>query len=145
MKSKALWTCPSCARQFANRNQTHSCGAYTVAKFLRGKSPRAIRLYRRFAALVARCGPVRIAPAKTRIGFQVRMIFASVNRLSQRGLDAHVVLTRRLADPRFARIEPIADRCFVHHFRITSPAEMDAQVAAWMREAYRVGQQAHLR
>ena len=46
--------------------------------------------------MVRACGPILIAPAKARVGFQVRMIFAAVNRLNDRSLDAHVVLARRL-------------------------------------------------
>jgi hypothetical protein len=144
MASKPLWACPKCGRKFANRNQSHACGQYTVQDFLQGKSPDAVRLFRRFVARVRDCGPVLIAPAKTRIGFQVRMIFAAVNRLGEHGLDAHVVLTRRLDHPRFRRIEQLTPTCVVHHFRITTTQDIDDQVGSWLREAYRVGKQERL-
>ena len=67
------------------------------------------------------------------------MIFAAVNRVSGRGLDAHVVLARRLEHPRFRRIESVSPGGHVHHFRITRPNEIDADVEAWLREAYEVG------
>ena len=121
----------------------HSCGRYSVRNFLRGKSQHAISLYERFTALVQDCGPVLIAPAKTRIGFQVRMIFAAVNKLSDHGLEAHVVLTRRLKGPRFRRIETMTPTCHVHHFRIESLSDFDEEVRSWLREAYQVGTQAH--
>ena len=139
-----MWTCPKCNRQFITQNMWHSCGNYSVEKFLEGKSEHAITLYQRFVELVRRCGPVQIAPARTRIGFQVRMIFAAVNRLSSRSLDAHVILTRRLDNPRFRRIEKLTPNCFVHHFRIESPDELDEEVASWLQEAYGVGTQVHL-
>jgi hypothetical protein len=142
---KPLWTCPKCKRQFANTNQSHSCAAYFVEDFLRGKDAKAVELYEKFAALVRECGAVKLAPAKTRIGFQVRMIFAAVNKLSRQGLDAHVILTRRFDHPRFTRIEEISPRCFVHHFRIKGQSELDGEVIAWLKEAYRVGQQSHLK
>jgi len=123
----------------------HSCGQYSVAQFLAGKSRHAIALYDKFSALVHRCGPVKIAPAKTRVGFQVRMIFAAVNKLSDRGLEAHVVLPRRLGSPRFKRIETMTPKCFVHHFRIEDLIELDEEVAEWLCEAYRVGTQEHLK
>ncbi len=144
MTSRKLWTCPKCHRQFVNRNVPHSCGRYSVKVFLNGKSQSAISLYKRFVALVRQCGPVRIAPAKTRIGFQVRMIFAAINKLNDRGLDAHIVLTRRVESPRFRRIDTLTPRCHVHHFRVESLSELDDEVESWLQEAYRVGTQEHL-
>ena len=142
--SNALWKCESCGRPFANRNQTHSCGRFTVAQFLEGKSPEAVHLYNIFAAAIERLGDVITAPAKTRIGFQVRMIFASVNRLNDYGLVAHVVFARRLEHPRFTKVESISPRNHVHHFVIQHAGEIDKEVKAWLREAHAVGKQEHL-
>ena len=112
--------------------------------FLRGKGDPVLALYRRFVQLVQACGPLIVAPAKTRIGFQVRMFFAAVNKLTDRQLDTHVILTRRLEHPRFHRIETLTPRCHVHYFRVHTPDELDDEVAAWLREAYEVGTQRHL-
>ena len=143
MPFKNLWTCPKCGRRFANRNQSHSCGHYSVKKHLKGKSPQVIALYEQFVKLVEQCGPIVIAPTKTRIGFQVRMIFAAVS-LREGGLDCHVVLSRLIENPRFTRIESISTRNHVHHFRIESLEELDDEVATWLKEAYQVGEQKHL-
>jgi hypothetical protein len=138
-----LWPCPRCGRSFANRNQTHSCGHWSVAAFLAGKDAAAKTLYRRFAELACSVGRVTIAPAKTRVGFQARMIFAAVNRLGPGGLAAHVVLARRLEHARFHRIDSIAPKTHVHHFRVSSTEQLDAEVLAWLSEAYEVGEQRH--
>lgn len=87
---------------------------------------------------------MKLAPAKTRVGFQVRMIFAAVNKLTAQGLQAHIVLTRRLPNRRFKRIEKMTPKCYVHHFTIQSLPEMDDEVKAWLQEAYEVGTQRHL-
>jgi hypothetical protein len=122
----------------------HSCGRYSVEAFLSGRSAHAVSLYEKFSSLVHKCGQVKIAPAKTRIGFQVRMIFAAVNKLTDRSLDAHVVLTRRLESPRFRKIEMMTPKCYVHHFRIAAVGELDKEVESWLCEAYQVGTQQHL-
>ena len=93
---------------------------------------------------VAECGPVIVIPEKTRIAFQVRMSFAQVTP-HQRWLDGHLVLARRLPHPRFRRIDTISARNHVHHFRLTTPAEIDEDFRAWLREAYAVGKQEHVR
>ena len=90
------WVCPRCGRPFANANQSHSCEHHTVRAFLERRTPQAIALYRRFASLVRWCGPVAIVPTQTRIGFQVRGIFASINKLDDSHLDANVVLGHKL-------------------------------------------------
>jgi len=136
--ARSLWRCPKCGRSFANRNQSHSCGRFSVKGYLQGKSPEAIELFHRFSAMVAECGPFIYAPAGTRIGFQVRMIFSAVT-LRKTELIGHVVLARRLEGPRFTKIEPISPGNQVHHFRIRQVSELDAEVMAWLREAYLVG------
>ncbi len=142
-QNRPLWTCPQCNRRFANQNQSHACGRYTLAEHLEGKSPEVLALYSRLEELVQSLGPVIVLPEKTRIAFQVRMSFAAV-RVQQRWIDGHVVLARRLESPRFRRIEFISPRNHVHHFRIISPDEIDGEFATWFTEAYQVGEQRHL-
>jgi Domain of unknown function (DUF5655) len=143
MSPPPLWKCPKCARPFANRNQSHFCSRITLREHLSGKTPLAIALFRRFAKLVKRCGPVRVVPEKTRIAFQVRMSFAAV-MLRRDRLIGHVVLARRLENPRFTKIEHFSPRNQVHSFSFSSLEEIDREVEAWLREAHRVGQQLHI-
>jgi hypothetical protein len=139
----ALWRCPKCRREFANRNQSHACGRHKLADHFRDK-PREIRaLYDHVVAALRAIGPVRILPEKTRIAFQVRMSFAQVTP-RRKWLDGHVVLARRLEHPRFRRIETISPRNHVHVFRLSQEGEIDADFRAWLAEAYLVGEQRHL-
>jgi len=61
-----------------------------------------------------------------------------------RWVNGHVVLARRLEHPRFRRIDTISRRNHVHHFQFNSVSEVDAEVEAWLTEAYAVGAQKHL-
>jgi hypothetical protein len=101
-------------------------------------------LYELVAATVRSLGPVIILPEKTRIAFQVRMSFAQVTP-RKRWLDGHVVLARRLEHPRFRKIETFSPRNHLHAFRLEKPTDIDATFERWMREAYAVGEQRHLR
>jgi hypothetical protein len=141
--AEPLWRCPSCGRPFAQRNQSHSCGPWTVDDHLRRAAPEVAALYDGFVRLVERTEPFTLAPAKTRIGFQVRMIFAAVT-LRRRWLDAHVVLPRRLHHPRVRRVESLGPRSHVHHFRISEPGDLDGTVESWLAEAREVGAQRHV-
>jgi hypothetical protein len=140
-----LWRCPACRRAFANRNQSHACGRrQTLAHHFHGKPPHIRALYDAVRTALRDIGPVRVLPEKTRIAFQVRMSFAQVT--PRRGwLDGHVILARCLNHPRFTRVETFSPRNHLHAFRLHDPAEVDAELRAWLREAYRVGCQEHLR
>src|SRR5215469_16228335 len=143
-QARPMWTCPQCGRLFANANQSHACARHTLAEHLKGKPAEIIALYRHLETVIQSMGPVIVVPEKTRIAFQVRMSFAAV-MLKQRWIDGHVVLSRRLGSPRFRRIETISPRNHVHAFRLSSLEEIDAELTAWIAEAYLVGEQRHLR
>ena len=140
----SLWHCPSCERVFAHRNQTHTCARlHDLDSHFEGREPIVRELFELVVGAVRSIGPVIILPEKTRIAFQVRMSFAQVTP-RKRWLDGHVVLARRLEHARFRKIETFSPRNHVHTFRVQQPSDVDATFAAWMREAYAVGEQRHL-
>jgi len=143
-RESPLWRCGECGREFANRNQSHACGRHELESHFHGKPPEIRLLFDAVVAAVRTIGPVRILPEKTRIAFQVRMSFAQLTP-RRRWLDGHVVLARRLEHPRFRQIQTISPRNHVHVFRLTSPSDLDDDFRAWMAEAYRVGEQRHLK
>jgi uncharacterized protein DUF5655 len=140
---RVMWRCPACGREFANRNQSHACGTYGLAAHFDGRDPEVERTFRALLATARRNGPVKVLPEKTRIAFQVRMSFAAFTP-RKHWLDGHVVLARRRESPRFKRIYEVSPRNQVHEFRLRSAAEVDDEVADWLREAYAVGRQEHL-
>jgi hypothetical protein len=116
-----------------------------VSAFLDGKGPRARELFDSFVRLVGTIGPFDFAPAKTRVGFMVRVRFAGIQRLSDRGMTAGFWLKRRIESPRFTKVEHLGRDDWIYTFRVTSPDELDDEVLGWMREAYDVGLQRHLK
>jgi hypothetical protein len=101
-------------------------------------------LFNELLALIKKSGPVKVLPEKTRIAFQVRMSFIAV-QVRRDYLIGHFVFGRRVEHPRFLRIETFSPRNHLHAFRINSLSDLDDEFAAWVREAYAVGQQMHLR
>jgi hypothetical protein len=141
--ARPLWRCPECDRYFANSNQSHACGRYDLKRHFLGKAPKVRALFDAFLRQVRLCGPVTVLPEKTRIAFQVRMSFAQLTP-RRAWLDGHLVLARRVEHPRFHRIETISPRNHVHHFRLASAADLDADLQRFLSEAYAVGEQRHL-
>ena len=140
MDRRPLWICLDCGQSFVTRNMSHSCCRFTEEEFFRGRDAQRT-LYRAFLAFVERCGPVTVNVNKTRISFQGRARFACVDRVTRDGLVCHVWLKRRLESPRFTRIEALPPSDFVHYFKLTDPAQLDDEAAAWIAEAYEVGMQ----
>ena len=139
---KPLWICPRCGRSFANRNQPHACGSADLEHHFAGRPPEVRTLFDLFLAALEEIGPVTVLPQKTRIAFHVRMSFAQVTP-RRWGLDGHLVLARRIDDPRFIDVRTFSPRNHLHRFRIERPADIDARMRDWMREAYAVGEQRH--
>jgi len=108
-----------------------------------GKSEHVSKLFDALVAMIKKCGPVKVLPEKTRIAFQVRMSFIAV-QVRRNYLIGHFVFARRLENPRFTRVETFSPRNHLHAFRLNSMAELDDEFAAWVREAYAVGEQKHL-
>ena len=138
-----LWRCPECRRTFANRNQSHSCSNVTLESHFSNKTEQVRELFEALTRMIKRCGPVKVLPEKTRIAFQVRMSFIAVS-VRKNYLVGHFVFARRVEHPRFLRIETFSPRNHLHAFRLESLAQLDDEFAAWIREAYAVGEQKHL-
>lgn len=139
-----LWRCPSCERTFANRNQTHTCAPLRdVGAHFIGSAPPVRASFDRILDVVAELGPVTVLAEKTRIALHVRMSFAALVP-RKAWLNGHLVLARRVDSPRFHAIEVYSPRNVLHAFRLHAPDEVDGEFAAWLTEAYRVGEQRHL-
>ncbi len=100
-------------------------------------------LFDRLRAMVGACGPVKVVAYRDRVGFMVRVRFAGAVPRT-RWLEIGFWLTRRVEHPRFDKVETIYPKVHIHLLRITEPADLNGEVAAWLEEAYAVGCQRHL-
>ncbi|MDL2234601.1 DUF5655 domain-containing protein [Christensenellaceae bacterium OttesenSCG-928-L17] len=106
--------------------------------------PEALPLYEAGEEKIRAAFPdVRIKVSKTQINFYNKYLFAALwpplRKIKGRpGL--YIVLTfglgHRLEHPRIVEaVEPYPNR-WTHHVLINAPEEFDAQVMAWLKEAY---------
>ena len=117
---------------------------WTVERHLQDKPEHVAALYRRFIELAEACGPFQYAVAKTAISLKgSRRGFAGASP-KKASLDGYFDLQRRVEDARIRRSSPYTKRLFVHHFRIVAIDELDDRFLEWLREAYAVGEGAHL-
>ena len=119
-------------------------GEWTVERHLNDKPDDVVALYDRFIELVEAFGPFTYAVAKTAITLKGRRRGFAGLKPRKGSLDGYLDLERQIEDPRIRRSGPYTKRLFVHQFRIVALAELDAEFAGWIREAYAVGAGAHL-
>ena len=143
--SKPLWTCRECGRSFANLNQTHTCAALgDLDRHFANRSPELRALFDALAEAVNACGPAEVLPEKTRIAFHRRMSFLGVY-LRKDHLIVGFVLAERIEHPRFESVQTFSPRNHLHNLRLRNISEIDEEVREWIRAAYEVGEQRHLR
>lgn len=112
----------------------------SLATHFQGKPAARKRTFDGWVRAARACGPVTVYAQKTRIVIQSRVRFAgAVVRVGH--LDAGLWLRRRISHPLLDRVEDYGRIGCVHHFRLTSPDDIDTELKALMCEAYRVGTQ----
>jgi hypothetical protein len=137
-RTRSIWTCPDCGRQFVSANRNHSCGRYNLEDHFTGKEPVVRELYDLLLATLERFGPIGVFPVKTRIVLQAQVQFAAAMP-HKRWLDGYVWLRRQAAHPRIHKIEMGIFRDFGHLFRLTRPDDLDESLVELLLEAYILG------
>ncbi|PZG04502.1 hypothetical protein [Nonomuraea aridisoli] len=118
--------------------------SWTVERHLDGKSAEVVGLYHRFIELAEGCGPFGYAVSKSAIVLKgTRRGFAGVVP-GATGLKGFFDLRREVSDRRISRCDPYTKRLFVAQWSVSSAGDLDDEFAGWLREAYAVGQGAHL-
>lgn len=121
----------------------HSCGKFSLQDLFSRSEPRVLKIFRKFEKMVRACGRVKMIPQKTRVVFMVRMRFAGASpRRSY--LRCAFILRRKIPNLRFQKVERFGPRSYGYYLAIRSEADLDNQIARWLKEAYEVGQQKHL-
>ena len=142
-RHRPLWRCPKCGKYFVTRNLWHACARHSLDEHFARRNPKLRLLFDALVGLLKRNGPLRVNPDKTRIALQVRMRFGGVH-VRRDLLDLSFLLPYRRDHPRINRVVAFAPNAIDHHLEIRSPADLDPELASWLREAYAIGAQRRL-
>ncbi|MHB1260655.1 MAG: DUF5655 domain-containing protein [Thermoplasmatota archaeon] len=135
------WTCPRCRQVFLARNARHSCDRQAIEEFF-GPYPHGLPLFEAVLRAVRAFGPVEPAATKTQVSFRARTRFAWlwIPQMALKRGPPDVYLTFDLShcvdSPRIKEAIQVRPGRWVHHLRLASPRDVDAEVKAWLREAY---------
>lgn len=112
----------------------------TPEEFFSGSAP-GLAVYRAVADAVAGLGGAEIRVGRSQVAFRRRRGFAYVwrpGRYVRSDVPAvlSIALPRGLPSPRFKEVAHPAARMWLHHLELSDPGEVDAEVLAWLTEAY---------
>ena len=134
-----MWTCPRCGALFVNKNASHSCGDYSLEKFLEGKPDKMKKLFWFTINEFRKFGSVVLHPAKTRVALMIQVRFASINRVTKDAIHCHLWLKRKPDSKKFYRVDVFSRNDFVCHFKIEDENFFDLEFYKYMKQAYENG------
>ena len=109
-------------------------------EFFAGR-PLGLAVYERVRSIVEGFGPVEVRVSKSQVAFRRRRGFAYLwlpgMYLANPAADVvlSIALRRRIDSPRWKEIAQPAPMTWMHHLEIHDLAELDDEVAGWLREA----------
>jgi len=115
----------------------HSCGRFRLEDLCARSSPEVLALARRYVRLLRSLGDVQVLPQRTRLVCVARVRFAGMTPRRDHIVVAFA-LRRRVRSARIARIESYGPRWQSHQVPVRRPAELDAELTAWLRESHDV-------
>lgn len=103
--------------------------------------PAGLAVYHAVADAVAAVGDSQVRVTRSQITFRRRRGFAYVWRPGQYVTSSvpavlSIALGRQLDSRRFKQVVHPAAAVWMHHLELREPAEVDAEVAGWLREAW---------
>lgn len=135
------WTCPKCGRAFKARHARHSCVSRSPEAFF-ADYPDALPLYRATRRVLESFGPVEVETTRTQVAFRAgkRFAFLWIPQMAlKRGppdLYLTFALERRVGSPRVKESVEPRPGLWMHHMRLASARDLDAEARAWLQEAY---------
>lgn len=115
--------------------------ALRLDEFFEGRDE-SRRLFEVLRRAVDEFGPAQLRVGKSQVAFSRRRAFAWawIPGRYLHGEHAPLVLTvslhRREASPRWKQVVEPAPGRFTHHLELHAPGDIDAEVRAWLREAW---------
>ena len=130
------WKCPKCKREFAKRNQGHSCTSYPVEKHFKNKENMKL-LYGALKEKVKKgVGPFKVESLPCCIHFvSSAATFAGVFIMKGK-IRVTFAVSREIKKSRVKDSTRMSTNRYLHAVEITKEKDIDKELLTWLREAY---------
>ena len=130
-----IWSYPACGREFA-RQRSHVCApALSVDEYFALRPPEERSIYEAVRGHIEALGPVIVEPVNVGIFFKGKRNFVEI-RPKTRWVDVTFGLNRVFDHPRFSRTMRSKTARTYYAVRVTSAADIDDELKAWLTESY---------
>jgi len=130
------WTCPHCDREFGRANQSHVCvPGGSVDECFAGRPPWQRDVYEAVHRFVSALGPVHVDAVRVGVFLKSDRKLAEVRPMA-RSVSLSLVLPAAVDNPRMSRTMTISEDRVANVVKLTSVADVDDQVRAWLADAF---------
>lgn len=130
-----MWTCPKCKRDFKTRNQSHSCGNFSIEKIFEKYPEYTFLLFEKIHNEVTQFGDMQIRAVKNGVMFSVQSTFLALKPHSKY-LAVEFACGKPYDEFPVEKCVQVSKTEFAHILRIEKLPEIDYQLINWLREAY---------
>ncbi len=109
--------------------------SFTLASHFQGKAPVVREIYDKLLRTLKQFGPIVEEPKKTSIHLVNATALAGV-ATRRDSIILTIKSNRKLTSPRIHKTERVSAKRFYHEVKLTSPAEIDAELIRWLKAAY---------
>ncbi|HUQ87093.1 MAG TPA: DUF5655 domain-containing protein [Vicinamibacterales bacterium] len=130
-KGAAGWRCPTCGRQFANANQSHSCRPpVPIASHFEGRPPWMRTAFDTIANKLGKS--IRVDGVAKGIHLAARSTFAGITTTKTK-MRVEFLLDRLVKSPRIFKVERLGPTRIAHHVELTEHGGVDAELIDWLK------------
>jgi hypothetical protein len=125
------WTCPRCDRQFANKDQNHSCAPPVPVDVHFDGRPAWMR--GAFDSIVRKLGKtIRVEGIATGIHLAARSTFAGITTAGKK-MHVEFMLHDEIKSPRIVKVEHLSPTRIAHHVDLIAGSGADAELVGWLK------------
>jgi uncharacterized protein DUF5655 len=114
-------------------------GTVSIKRQFQNREPGTKAAYDALLAALREFGPVKEAPKQTSIHLEKNSGFAGVHP-RQKHLNLEFRTNYAIDDPRISRTQQLSANRFEHMVKLDNPAQVDAQLLGWLKDAYELSQ-----
>jgi hypothetical protein len=129
------WKCPTCERQFRNKNQAHSCIVTAVQDHWHASEENVRLTCEKLLSHVKRFGDIRISPVKNGIMVASASTFLAV-KPKKKWVDIEFIHDTEINEHPIHKTVHYVKTKWAHFLRLDNPKDVNRQLMGWLKSAY---------